>query len=483
MTTAERTRTAGVDYKVADLALADWGRRELTLAEHEMPGLMALRERYGKAQPLAGARITGSLHMTIQTGVLIETLQALGAEVRWASCNIFSTQDHAAAAIAAAGTPVFAWKGESLDEYWWATEQIFDFGDGQGPNMILDDGGDATLLLHLGVEWEARHAVDGSLPDPATAGSEEEVSLLKVLRASIERDPQRWTRLAPQVQGVTEETTTGVLRLRERAVAGTLLFPAINVNDSVTKSKFDNIYGCRHSLPDGIMRATDVMIAGKKVLIAGYGDVGKGCAQAMAGAGARVAVSEIDPICALQALMEGLDVITVEDAIAQGFDIYVTATGNKDILRAEHMAAMKDKAIVCNIGHFDNEIDMAGMAKLPGIRKTEIKPQVHEWTFADGHGVLVLAEGRLVNLGCATGHPSFVMSTSFSNQVLAQIELFTRSAQYDRQVYVLPRHLDEDVARLHLDKLGARLTQLSEEQAQYIGVAVGGPYKRDDYRY
>ncbi len=483
MTTAERTRTAGVDYKVADLTLAEWGRRELNLAEHEMPGLMALRERYGKAQPLAGARITGSLHMTIQTAVLIETLQALGAEVRWASCNIFSTQDHAAAAIAAAGTAVFAWKGESLDEYWWATDQIFDFGDGQGPNMILDDGGDATLLLHLGVEWEAKHAVDGSLPDPAMAGNEEEVSLLKILRASIERDPQRWTRLAPQVKGVTEETTTGVLRLRERAEARTLLFPAINVNDSVTKSKFDNIYGCRHSLPDGIMRATDVMIAGKKVLIAGYGDVGKGCAQAMAGAGARVAVSEIDPICALQALMEGLDVITVEDAIAQGFDIYVTATGNKDILRAEHMAAMKDKAIVCNIGHFDNEIDIAGMAKLPGIRKTEIKPQVHEWTFTDGHGVLVLAEGRLVNLGCATGHPSFVMSASFSNQVLAQIELYTRNAEYDRQVYVLPRHLDEDVARLHLDKLGARLTQLTAEQARYIGVAVGGPYKRDDYRY
>lgn len=474
--------TQELPFKIADISLADFGRREIVLAEHEMPGLMALRERYAQSRPLQGARIAGSLHMTIQTAVLIETLQALGAEVRWASCNIFSTQDHAAAAIAKAGTPVYAWKGETLDDYWWCTDQIFRFGS-EGPNMILDDGGDATLLLHLGVEWERRYAADGSLPDPDSTDVAEEKALYRVLRASIEADPQRWTRIAPHVRGVTEETTTGVHRLYERAKRGELLFPAINVNDSVTKSKFDNIYGCRHSLPDAIMRATDVMIAGKKVLICGYGDVGKGSAAAMVGCGARVAVTEIDPICALQALMQGLDVITVEDAIAQGFDIYVTATGNRDIITAEHMAHMKDKAIVCNIGHFDNEIDMAGLAKVPGIVKTEIKPQVHEWIFPDGHGVIVLAEGRLVNLGCATGHPSFVMSASFTNQVLAQIELFTKPDAYERQVYVLPKHLDEEVARLHLDKLGAKLTKLSAKQAAYIGVDVHGPYKPDYYRY
>ena len=470
------------NYKVADIALAAWGRKEMDLAEHEMPGLMSTRTRYGTDKPLAGARIAGSLHMTIQTAVLIETLQALGAEVRWASCNIFSTQDHAAAAIAEAGTPVFAWKGETLDEYWWCTDQIFKFADG-GPNMILDDGGDATVLLHLGCEWEAKHEADGSLPDPASAPNDEERALLSVIRASIEADPKRWRTIAPKMMGVTEETTTGVMRLYERAKAGTLLFPAINVNDSVTKSKFDNVYGCRHSLPDGIMRATDVMIAGKKVLICGYGDVGKGCAQAMVNCGARVAVTEIDPICALQACMEGLEVITVEDATNAGYDIYVSATGNKDIITAAHMAAMKDKAIVCNIGHFDNEIDIAGLAATPGIEKIEVKPQVHEWKYADGRSILVLAEGRLVNLGCATGHPSFVMSNSFTNQVLAQIELYTKPDEYDKQVYVLPKHLDEEVARLHLGKLGVHLTKLSPEQAAYINVPVDGPYKPDQYRY
>ena len=430
-----------------------------------MPGLMATRREFADAQPLKGARVTGSLHMTIQTAVLIETLTALGAEVRWASCNIFSTQDHAAAAIAAAGVPVFAWKGETLEEYWWCTEQALTWPDGEGPNMLLDDGGDATLLVHKGTEYEAA----GAVPDPESAESEEFQVILQLLQRSLEADPQKWTRIGESIQGVTEETTTGVHRLYEMQQEGTLLFPAINVNDSVTKSKFDNLYGCRHSLVDGINRGTDVMIAGKAAVICGYGDVGKGCAASLRGQGARVIITEIDPICALQAAMEGYEVKTLEDVVETA-DIFITATGNKDIITADHMARMKHQAIVGNIGHFDNEIDMAGLAATPGIERINIKPQVDEWVFSDGHSVLVLSEGRLLNLGNATGHPSFVMSNSFTNQSIAQIELFTKNDEYEKKVYVLPKHLDEKVARLHLDALSVKLTELSPEQAAYIGV-------------
>jgi adenosylhomocysteinase len=470
--------TAKQDYKVADLALADFGRKEITLAEHEMPGLMAMREEYGAAQPLKGARVTGSLHMTIQTAVLIETLTALGADVRWCSCNIFSTQDHAAAAIAAAGVPVFAWKGETLEEYWWCTEQALTWPGQDGPNMILDDGGDATLLVHKGTEFEKA----GAAPDPDSTDNEEFKVILTVLNRTLSEDPTKWTRLGEGVQGVTEETTTGVHRLYEMQEAGTLLFPAINVNDSVTKSKFDNLYGCRHSLIDGINRGTDVMIAGKTTVICGYGDVGKGCAESLRGQGARVLVTEIDPICALQAAMEGFQVVTLEDVVETA-DLFITATGNKDIITADHMRRMKHQAIVGNIGHFDNEIDMAGLARLDGIERINIKPQVDEWRFSDGHSILILSEGRLLNLGNATGHPSFVMSNSFTNQTIAQVELFTKNEEYEKQVYVLPKHLDEKVARLHLDALGARLTELSPEQAAYIGVPVDGPFKSDHYRY
>jgi len=471
------TTTPATDYKVADIGLADFGRREIELAEHEMPGLMALREEHGDAQPLKGARITGSLHMTVQTAVLIETLTALGAEVRWCSCNIFSTQDHAAAAIAAAGVPVFAWKGETLEEYWWCTEQALTWEAG-GPNMILDDGGDATLLVHKGAEYEAA----GAVPDPATADNEEFAIILGLLQRSLEADPQRWTRVGADIKGVTEETTTGVHRLYQMQEAGTLLFPAINVNDSVTKSKFDNLYGCRHSLIDGINRATDVMIGGKVAVVCGYGDVGKGCAESLRGQGARVLITEIDPICALQAAMEGYQVVTVDDVVETA-DIFITATGNFNIITAGHMRRMKHQAIVGNIGHFDNEIDMAGLAKLPGVEKVTIKPQVDKWVFEDGHAIIVLSEGRLLNLGNATGHPSFVMSNSFSNQTIAQVELFTKNEQYAKQVYVLPKHLDEKVARLHLGALGAQLTELRPDQAAYIGVPVEGPYKPDHYRY
>jgi adenosylhomocysteinase len=471
------TTTPATDYKVADIGLAEFGRKEIELAEHEMPGLMALREEYGDAQPLRGARITGSLHMTVQTAVLIETLAALGAEVRWCSCNIFSTQDHAAAAIAAAGIPVFAWKGETLEEYWWCTEQALTWPEG-GPNMILDDGGDATLLVHKGVEYEKA----GAVPDPSTADNEEFAIILGVLQRSLEADPQHWTRVAAEIKGVTEETTTGVHRLYQMQEAGTLLFPAINVNDSVTKSKFDNLYGCRHSLIDGINRATDVMIGGKTAVVCGYGDVGKGCAASLRGQGARVVVTEIDPICALQAAMEGYQVVQLEDVVETA-DIFITATGNFNIITADQMARMKHQAIVGNIGHFDNEIDMAGLAKLPGVEKVTIKPQVDKWVFADGHAIIVLSEGRLLNLGNATGHPSFVMSNSFSNQTIAQVELFTKNEDYERRVYVLPKHLDEKVARAHLGALGARLTELRPDQAAYIGVPVDGPYKPDHYRY
>jgi adenosylhomocysteinase len=466
------------DYKVADISLAAYGRKEIQLAEHEMPGLMATRREFADAQPLKGARITGSLHMTIQTAVLIETLVALGAEVRWASCNIFSTQDHAAAAIAEAGIPVYAWKGETLEEYWWCTEQALTWPDGEGPNMILDDGGDATLLVHKGVEFEKA----GQVPDPASADSDEFRIILETLQRSLAEDPQRWTRAAASIKGVTEETTTGVHRLYQFAEQGTLLFPAINVNDSVTKSKFDNLYGCRHSLIDGINRGTDVMIAGKVAVVCGYGDVGKGCAESLKGQGARVIVTEIDPICALQAAMEGFQVLPLEDVVETA-DIFITATGNKDIITADHMARMKHQAIVGNIGHFDNEIDMAGLAKLSGIERVNIKPQVDEWVFPDGHSIIVLSEGRLLNLGNATGHPSFVMSNSFTNQSIAQIELFTKNDEYEKKVYVLPKHLDEKVARLHLDAVGAKLTQLTPEQASYIDVPVEGPYKPDHYRY
>ena len=472
------TETASPPYRVADIGLADFGRREINLAEVEMPGLMAIREEYGPSQPLAGARITGSLHMTVQTAVLIETLVALGAEVRWASCNIFSTQDHAAAAIAKAGVPVFAWKGETLEEYWWCTEQALRWPDGEHPNMILDDGGDATLLIHLGVECER----DNKVPELGPEDSEEYGLILATLNRTLRRDGDLWTQIAKGIKGVTEETTTGVHRLYQRQEAGTLLFPAINVNDSVTKSKFDNLYGCRHSLIDGIFRATDVMLSGKVAVVNGFGDVGKGCAQSLRGQGARVIVTEIDPICALQAAMEGYQVLTMEDVLETA-DVFVAATGNRDIITVDHMAKMKHNAIVCNIGHFDNEIDMAGLARFPGIAKTSIKPQVDAWDFPDGHSVLVLAEGRLVNLGCATGHPSFVMSFSFTNQVLAQLELFTNRDAYENRVYVLPKHLDEKVARLHLDKLGVRLTPVTEKQAEYLGIELEGPYKSDQYRY
>jgi len=478
MTSSTATATETQDYKVADIGLAEFGRKEISLAEVEMPGLMQTREEYGAAQPLKGARITGSLHMTVQTAVLIETLVALGAEVRWASCNIFSTQDHAAAAIAAAGIPVYAWKGETLEEYWWCTEQALLWPDGEGPNMILDDGGDATLLVHKGVEFEKA----GSVPDPDSAESEEFKIVLQTLQRSLEADPQRWTNIAAGVKGVTEETTTGVHRLYQLAETGDLLFPAINVNDSVTKSKFDNLYGCRHSLIDGINRATDVMIGGKVAVVCGYGDVGKGCAESLRGQGARVIVAEIDPICALQAAMQGYQVATLEDVLETA-DIFITATGNRDVISAADMARMKHQAIVGNIGHFDNEIDMAGLGRVPGIIRINIKPQVDEWVFPDGHSIIVLSEGRLMNLGNATGHPSFVMSNSFSNQVIAQVELFTKHEEYNNDVYRLPKVLDEKVAKIHVLALGGELTKLSKDQAEYIGVDVEGPFKPEHYRY
>ena len=491
MTTLHPDTIAGgpdaLQWKVADLALAAFGRREIELAEHEMPGLMAMREEFGRSKPLTGARITGSLHMTVQTAVLIETLVALGAKVRWASCNIFSTQDHAAAAVVVGpegspedprGVPVFAWKGETLEEYWWCTGQALRWPGDPGPTMILDDGGDATLLVHLGVEAEKA----GSVPDPASADSEEMRVVLQLLQHDLSEDPRRWTSIANGIRGVTEETTTGVHRLYERERDGTLLFPAINVNDSVTKSKFDNKYGCRHSLIDGINRATDVLIGGKLAVVCGYGDVGKGCAESLRGQGARVVVTEIDPICALQAAMEGFQVVRLEDVVETA-DVFVTATGNRDIITAAHMARMKHQAIVGNIGHFDNEIDMAGLAAFPGVTKVPIKPQVDKWVFPGGHAIIVLSEGRLLNLGNATGHPSFVMSCSFTNQTLAQLELYTRPESYDTKVYVLPKHLDEKVARLHLDALGIRLSELTTGQAAYIGVPVEGPYKPDTYRY
>jgi len=477
----------GMDFAIADISLAEYGRHQMRLAEHEMPGLMAIRREYAEAQPLRGARIAGSLHMTIQTAVLIETLVALGAEVRWVSCNIFSTQDEAAAAVvvgpegtvdAPTGTPVFAWKGETLAEYWWCTDQLFDFGNGLGPNMMVDDGGDATLLVHKGVEYEAA----GAVPQPSEDDHEELQQILKTLTDSLARDKQRFTRVAAEIKGVTEETTNGVKRLYKLAADGQLLFPAINVNDSVTKSKFDNKYGIRHSLVDGINRGTDVMLAGKLAVICGYGDVGKGAVDSLRGQGARVVVTEIDPICALQAAMDGLQVVRVEDVVSEA-DIFITTTGGRDIIMVDHMAKMKHNAIVGNVGHFDTEIDMAGLSRVPGIKKVEIKPQVHEWTFPDGHAIIVLSEGRLLNLGNATGHPSFVMSNSFTNQTMAQIELYTKQGEYDNQVYVLPKHLDEKVARLHLDAVGAHLTELTKVQAEYLGVDVEGPFKSDHYRY
>jgi adenosylhomocysteinase len=481
------TTAAKTDFKVADLHLAEFGRNEIRLAEHEMPGLMATRREFADSRPLSGARITGSLHMTVQTAVLIETLVALGAEVRWASCNIFSTQDHAAAAVVVGpdgnpddpqGVPVYAWKGETLEEYWWCTEQALSWPDGEGPNMILDDGGDATLLVHKGVEFERA----GAVPDPASADSEEFQIVLALLQRSLSEDPQRFTRIAAQIKGVTEETTTGVHRLYQFAEQGQLLFPAINVNDSVTKSKFDNKYGCRHSLIDGINRATDVLIGGKLAVVCGYGDVGKGCAESLRGQRARVVVTEIDPICALQAAMDGYQVLTLEDVLEVG-DIFITATGNRDVITAEHMKRMKHQAIVGNIGHFDNEIDMAGLQQVPGVHKINIKPQVDEWVFEDGHSIIVLSEGRLLNLGNATGHPSFVMSNSFTNQVIAQIELFGHTDIYEKRVYTLPKHLDEKVARLHLDALGAKLSEMTQDQAAYLGVPLEGPFKPDHYRY
>ncbi len=481
------TTLASGDFKVADLSLAPFGRKEISLAEHEMPGLMALRRQYEGSQPLAGARITGSLHMTVQTAVLIETLVALGAELRWASCNIFSTQDHAAAAIvvgpngtqeAPSGVPVYAWKGETLEEYWWCTEQVLRWPDGEGPNLLLDDGGDATLVVHWGSECER----EGAAPDATEGSSEEEGVIRQLLNKTFNENKTLWGKIGADIQGVSEETTTGVHRLYQREQAGTLLFPAINVNDSVTKSKFDNLYGCRHSLIDGIFRATDVMVAGKVAVICGFGDVGKGCAQSLRGQGARVIVTEVDPICALQAAMEGYQVLTLDD-IVETADIFITATGNRDIITAADMARMKHQAIVGNIGHFDNEIDMAGLARMPGVTRTVIKPQVDEWRFADGHTVIVLAEGRLLNLGCATGHPSFVMSCSFTNQVLAQIELFTNAKAYENKVYVLPKRLDEQVARLHLGHLGVRLSQLTEDQANYLDIPLEGPFKAEQYRY
>ena len=478
-------------FKVKDLSLAEFGRKEIRLAEQEMPGLMALRRQHAGQKPLAGARIMGSLHMTIQTAVLIETLTELGADVRWVSCNIFSTQDHAASAVvvgrpetggtveAPKGTPVFAWKGETLEEYWWCTNEALEWPDGSGPTLIVDDGGDATLVVHKGVEFERIGVVPAF---DAEKEPEEWGVILDLLRTTIGKTPGRWTRIAASLRGVSEETTTGVHRLYQMMEAGTLLFPAINVNDSVTKSKFDNIYGCRHSLPDGLARATDVMLGGKVAVVFGYGEVGKGCAQALRGQGCRVIVTEIDPICALQAAMEGFEVTTLENVLERA-DIFITATGNHLIITAEHMSRMKDKAIVGNIGHFDNEIDMAGLKKIAGIERINIKPQYDEWRFADGHSVLVLAEGRLLNLGCATGHPSFVMSASFTNQVIAQLELHANTGGYEKKVYMLPKHLDEQVARLHLDHLGVKLTTLTREQADYIGVPVDGPYKPDHYRY
>jgi adenosylhomocysteinase len=483
-------------FEVADLSLADFGRKEITLAEHEMPGLMAIRREFQDAQPLQGARITGSLHMTIQTAVLIETLTALGAQVRWCSCNIFSTQDHAAAAVAVGsdgtaedprGVPVFAWKGETLEEYWWCTDRALRWPgeDGTpgaaGPNMILDDGGDATLLVHKGTEFEKAGAVPGA-GGAGTSDSEEFQIVLGLLQRSLGEDPQRWTKIGQGIQGVTEETTTGVHRLYQMVETGELLFPAINVNDSVTKSKFDNLYGCRHSLIDGINRATDVMIGGKMAVVCGFGDVGKGCAESLRGQGARVVITEIDPICALQAAMQGYEIKTLDEVVETG-DIFITCTGNKDIITAAHMGRMKHQAIVGNIGHFDNEIDIAGLAKTPETERINIKPQVDKWVFGDGHAIIMLSEGRLLNLGNATGHPSFVMSNSFTNQTIAQIELFSKNDEYEKRVYVLPKHLDEKVARLHLGALGVKLTELSEEQAAYIGVPVGGPYKPDHYRY
>ncbi len=492
MTTTEKSLTPdvrnGIDFKVADLSLADYGRRDIELSEQEMPGLMSLRREYADVQPLKGARVSGSLHMTVQTAVLIETLVALGAEVRWASCNIFSTQDHAAAAVVVGpygtpeeprGVPVFAWKGETLEEYWWAAEQMLTWPDPDKPaNMILDDGGDATMLVLRGAQYERA----GVVPPAEEDDSAEWKIFLDLLRRRFETDKNKWSKISESVKGVTEETTTGVLRLYQFAAAGDLAFPAINVNDSVTKSKFDNKYGCRHSLVDGINRATDVLIGGKVAVVCGYGDVGKGCAQSLAGQGARVVVTEVDPICALQAAMEGYQVTTLEDILPVA-DIIITTTGNKDIITAKHMAGMKHQAIVGNIGHFDNEIDMAGLTKTPGIERVNIKPQVDKWVFPDGHAIIVLSEGRLLNLGNATGHPSFVMSNSFTNQTMAQIELFTQTGQYVNDVYVLPKHLDEKVARLHLDALGVKLTKLTPEQADYIGIPVDGPYKPDTYRY
>src|SRR3954469_13882886 len=486
-TTTTAPTSTGLDFKVADLSLAEFGRKEIRLAEHEMPGLMSTRREDADGQPLKGARISGSLHMTIQTAVLIETLVELGAEVRWCSCNIFSTQDHAAAAIVVGkhgtpeepqGVPVFAWKGETLEEYWWCTEQMLDWGSDGGPNMILDDGGDATLLVHKGVEFEAA----GAVPDPSTADNHEFQIILATLQRSLAEDAQRWTKVAEGIKGVTEETTTGVHRLYEFARDGKLLFPAINVNDSVTKSKFDNLYGCRHSLVDGINRAVDVMLAGKTAVVCGFGDVGKGSAESLRAQGARVIVTEIDPICALQASMQGYQVARLEDVIETA-DVFITTTGNKDIILVDDMAKMKHQAIVGNIGHFDNEIDVAGLGRIEGIERINIKPQVDEWRFPDGHSIILLSEGRLLNLGNATGHPSFVMSNSFTNQTIAQIELFTKQDEYPIDVYVLPKHLDEKVARLHLGALGVKLTKLSPEQAAYIGVSVDGPYKPDHYRY
>jgi adenosylhomocysteinase len=479
--------SATLEHRVKDLSLAEWGRKEIELAEKEMPGLMAVRREYAAKRPLAGQRVMGSLHMTIQTAVLIETLEDLGADVRWASCNIFSTQDHAAAAVvvgrggtpaAPKGVPVFAWKGETLEEYWECTERALDFGGGKGPTQIVDDGGDATLLLHKGAEFEKA----GKVPSPGSADSEEYAVVLRLLARELKKDPRRWTRVAKECAGVTEETTTGVHRLYEMQKAGTLLFPAINVNDSVTKSKFDNLYGCRHSLVDGLNRATDVMLAGKLCVVCGYGDVGKGCAQALRGQGARVVVTEIDPINALQASMEGYQVVRLDDVVKDA-DVFVTATGNVDVITVEHMKRMKDCAIVGNIGHFDNEIDMAGLKKVPGLKRVNIKPQYDAFVFPDGHRVLVLAEGRLLNLGCATGHPSFVMSSSFTNQALAQLELATSRGSYERKVYTLPKRLDEKVAALHLEQIGARLTKLTKKQARYLGIPAQGPFKPDHYRY
>jgi adenosylhomocysteinase len=478
-------------FKVKDLSLAEYGRKEMRLAEQEMPGLMTLRTQHAGKRPLDGARIMGSLHMTIQTAVLIETLAELGADVRWVSCNIFSTQDHAAAAVVVGrtetggtpanpkGIPVFAWKGETLEEYWWCTSEALEWPDGSGPTLIVDDGGDATLVVHKGAEYEK----NGSVPpfDPHNHPEEWGV-ILDLIRSSIAKDKTRWSRIAKDLRGVSEETTTGVHRLYQMMESGELLFPAINVNDSVTKSKFDNIYGCRHSLPDGIARASDVMLGGKVAVVCGFGEVGKGCAQALRGQGSRVIVTEIDPICALQAAMEGYEVDTLENAVSRA-DIFITATGNKDIITVEQMSRMKDKAIVGNIGHFDNEIDMAGLKKYPGIERINIKPQYDEWKFPDGHSVMILAEGRLLNLGCATGHPSFVMSASFTNQVIAQLELHANTGKYEKKVYMLPKHLDEQVARLHLGHLGVKLTELSKDQADYIGVPMNGPYKPDHYRY